>query len=51
MDKSDKSFFEKFSDWATKFTGSSYAFIGATLIVIIWGLQDRFLNIPKHGSS
>lgn len=36
MANSDKSIFEKFSDWATKFTGSSYAFIGATLIVIIW---------------
>ncbi|MDH6252011.1 low affinity Fe/Cu permease [Chryseobacterium sp. H1D6B] len=36
MDKSNQSIFEKFSDWATKFTGSSYAFIGATLIVIIW---------------
>lgn len=38
MARSDKSFFEKFSDWATKFTGSSYAFIGATLIVIIWAV-------------
>ncbi|GEN75024.1 low affinity iron permease family protein [Chryseobacterium hagamense] len=36
MTKSDKSIFEKFSDWASKFTGSSYAFISATLIVIIW---------------
>lgn len=36
MANSDKSIFEKFSDWATKFTGSSYAFIGATLIVVIW---------------
>lgn len=33
------SFFERFSDWATKFTGSSYAFIGATLIVIIWAVS------------
>ncbi len=36
MSVSDKNVFEKFSNWATKFTGSSYAFIGATLIVIIW---------------
>lgn len=36
MAKSDTSIFERFSDWASKFTGSSYAFIGATLIVVIW---------------
>ncbi len=36
MSKADQSFFERFSNWAARFTGSSYAFIGATLIVIIW---------------
>lgn len=36
MSHKSNNFFERFSDWATKFTGSSYAFIGATLIVIVW---------------
>lgn len=37
MAKSDSSIFERFSNWATKFTGSSYAFLGAVAIVVIWG--------------
>ncbi|KUJ51466.1 low affinity iron permease family protein [Chryseobacterium sp. JAH] len=36
MSKEDKSIFEKFSNWATKFTGSSYAFLGAVAIVVMW---------------
>jgi len=36
MNGSDKNIFERFSNWATKFTGSSSAFIAATLIVVIW---------------
>lgn len=36
MAKSDSSVFERFSNWATKFTGSSYAFLGAVAIVVIW---------------
>lgn len=39
MSNLDKSFFEKFSNWATKFTGSSYAFIGAVAIVVIWAVS------------
>ena len=31
-----KNFFEKFANAATTFTGSSYAFLGALAIVIIW---------------
>jgi Predicted small integral membrane protein len=38
MSKSDQSIFERFSNWATKFTGSSYAFIGATIIVVLWAV-------------
>ena len=38
MSKS-KNLFEKFSNSATTFTGSSYAFLGAVAIVIIWGLS------------
>ncbi len=34
--KNKKSFFEKFSNWATAATGSSAAFIIATATVIIW---------------
>jgi low affinity Fe/Cu permease len=33
-----KNFFEKFSNAATTFTGSSYAFLGALTIVIIWAV-------------
>ncbi|WP_417431307.1 low affinity iron permease family protein [Halpernia sp.] len=33
---SNKNLFEKFSNLATTFTGSSYAFIGAVLLVLIW---------------
>lgn len=47
MAKSDKSIFERFSDWATKFTGSSYAFIGATLIVIIWAASGPVFNYSE----
>lgn len=36
MARSDSSIFERFSNWATKFTGSSYAFLGAVAIVVIW---------------
>ncbi|MEG1592428.1 low affinity iron permease family protein [Chryseobacterium sp.] len=36
MAKLDSSVFERFSNWATKFTGSSYAFLGAVAIVVIW---------------
>lgn len=34
----NKGFFEKFSNWATRATGSSAAFIGAVSIVLIWAL-------------
>lgn len=32
------SFFERFANAATKFTGSSVAFISATIIVIVWAV-------------
>jgi len=34
----NKNLFERFSNWATAFTGSSYAFIGAVVIVILWAV-------------
>ena len=47
MSKTNQSIFEKFSDWATKFTGSPSAFIGATLIVIIWAVTGPVFNYSE----
>jgi low affinity Fe/Cu permease len=47
MSKANQSFFEKFSNWAAKFTGSSYAFIGATLIVIIWAASGPVFHYSE----
>ena len=38
MAKKNKSFFEKFANWATNATGSSAAFIIAIVIILIWGV-------------
>ncbi len=45
-----RSFFEKFANKATIFTGSSSAFIIALTIVIVWLISGPFLIIQKHGS-
>lgn len=47
MSNSDKSIFERFSNWATKFTGSSYAFISATAIVVIWAVTGPVFNYSE----
>ncbi|MCX8532130.1 low affinity iron permease family protein [Chryseobacterium luquanense] len=47
MSTSDKSVFEKFANWATKFTGSSYAFIGAVAIVVIWAASGPVFNYSE----
>lgn len=47
MSKTNQSIFEKFSDWATKFTGSPSAFIGATLIVVIWAVLGPVFNYSE----
>ncbi|KMQ68166.1 membrane protein [Chryseobacterium sp. FH2] len=47
MANKSKSVFERFSDWATKFTGSSYAFIGATLIVVIWAVSGPVFDYSE----
>ncbi|MEC3877139.1 low affinity iron permease family protein [Chryseobacterium salviniae] len=47
MSKADQSFFERFSNWAARFTGSSYAFIGATLIVIIWAASGPIFHYSE----
>ncbi len=43
----NKNLFEKFSNWATNFTGSSYAFIGAVLIVLIWAISGPVFNYSE----
>lgn len=47
MSHKSNNFFEKFSDWATKFTGSSFAFIGATAIVVIWALSGPVFHYSE----
>lgn len=47
MAKTNKSVFEKFSDWATRFTGSPYAFIGATLIVVVWAISGPVFDYSE----
>lgn len=43
----NRNLFEKFSNWATNFTGSSYAFIGAVLIVLIWAASGPVFNYSE----
>ncbi|SEQ08632.1 Low affinity Fe/Cu permease [Epilithonimonas lactis] len=43
----NKNLFERFSNWATTFTGSSYAFIGAVLIVILWAGSGPIFNYSE----
>lgn len=47
MAKSESSVFERFSNWATKFTGSSYAFLGAVAIVVIWAVSGPVFNYSE----
>lgn len=44
MKKSKNNLFEKFANWATKFTGSSIAFISAVSIVLIWAITGPVFN-------
>jgi len=43
----NKNIFEKFSNWATRFTGSSTAFIAATTIVVIWAVTGPLFNYSE----
>jgi low affinity Fe/Cu permease len=45
--KGKKSFFEVFSGWATKATGSSTAFILAVAIVIVWAATGPIFNYSE----
>ena len=47
MNKSNNSFFEKLANKSATFTGSSTAFIGAFLIVIIWGISGPFFKYSE----
>ena len=46
-DSQDRSFFEKFSNWATTATGSSGAFIGAVVLVLIWAVSGPFFKFSE----
>ncbi|SHK33175.1 low affinity iron permease family protein [Epilithonimonas mollis] len=43
----NKNFFERFANWATKFTGSSGAFIAATSIVIVWAVTGPVFDYSE----
>ena len=47
MAKQNQSLFESFANKATVFTGSSAAFIIATLIVIIWAVTGPVFNYSE----
>lgn len=47
MYKGKNSFFERFSNAMTQFTGSSTAFIIAFSIVLIWGFTGPFFNYSE----
>jgi len=44
---SNKNFFEKFANAATKFTGSSWAFIGAAVLVIVWAVSGPVFDYSE----
>lgn len=43
----NKSFFDDFANWASKFTGSAGAFIGATILVIIWAATGPIFKFSE----
>lgn len=45
--KNRKNLFERFSNWATHATGSSAAFIIATMTVIIWAISGPIFNYSE----
>lgn len=42
-----KNLFERFANWATHATGSSAAFSGALLIVILWAVTGPLFNFSE----
>ncbi|MEE6128085.1 low affinity iron permease family protein [Chryseobacterium arthrosphaerae] len=47
MEHKNHNFFEKFSNWAVKFTGSPSAFLGAMAIVIVWAITGPFFDYSE----
>lgn len=47
INQSQKNFFEVFSGWATKATGSSPAFILAVGIILVWSLTGPVFNYSE----
>jgi low affinity Fe/Cu permease len=45
--KKNNSFFERFANAATKFTGSSPAFLGAAAIVVVWAATGPLFNYSE----
>jgi len=45
--KTKKNFFERFSNWATAATGSSAAFIIATVTIIIWAVTGPVFHYSE----
>src|ERR1700761_913236 len=45
--KTKKNFFERFSNWATAATGSSAAFIIATVTIIIWAVSGPVFHYSE----
>lgn len=45
--KNNKNLFDQFADWATAFTGSAGAFIGASLLVLIWALTGPIFKFSE----
>lgn len=45
--KSERSLFERFSNWATTATGSSGAFIGAVLLVVVWAATGPVFDFSE----
>ena len=41
------SFFDKFANWATNFTGSPGAFLGALALVIVWAATGPFFHYSE----
>ncbi|MGU3374105.1 low affinity iron permease family protein [Chryseobacterium sp. M5A1_1a] len=47
MSHQNNNLFEKFSNWAVKFTGSPIAFIGAMLLVVVWAITGPFFHYSE----
>lgn len=47
MSNQNRNFFEQFANEATRFTGSSWAFIAATLVVILWAVSGPVFNYSE----